>query len=226
MRIAQVSPLADRVSASSSSATARTLFHLTEELVRRGHAVTLFASGDSETSAELVPVGLRALGHGPDTADPSLPHALLLDRLAREARRFDLLHFHLDGAHLPLSRFLPGAHLTTLHGALDRPEEIALWHRFPHMPAVASQEAQRAALPSAHWQGTVDPARPDEVDAGARLAGEYLAIYRRLLSRPAPYALGPVHVAMTPMAGAGEPFLRWDTPILTPGPPIRRDGES
>jgi len=226
MRIAQVAPLVDRVSAAAPTSAARSVFHLTEELVRQGHPVTLFASGDSETSAELVPVGVRALGRGPEAPDPSLPHALLLDRLTREARRFDLVHFHLDGDHLPLSRFLPGAHLTTIYGRLDSPEAIALWHRFPQAPVVATAEEQRASLPSAAWQATIPPAEPGEEGAGARLAREYLEIYRRLLARPAPYALGPVHVAMTPMAGAREPFLRWDSRILTPRPPTPRDGES
>ena len=143
--------------------------------MRRGHAVALFASGDSETSAELVPVWLRSLRRDPEVGDATLLHALLLDRLAGEARRFDLIHFHLDGAHLPLSRFLPGAHLTTFYRRLDRPETVALWHRFPHAPVVATTDTQRSALPSANWRGTVGPAQPEEGDAaGPRLAHEYL----------------------------------------------------
>ena len=111
----------------------------------QGHAVTLFASGDSETSAELVAAWPRALGHDPDVSDPNAPHVMLLDMVAREARRFDLIHFHLDGLHLPLLRFLPMAHLTTLHRRLDRPETIELWKRLETSPW--SRPPMRSALP-------------------------------------------------------------------------------
>jgi hypothetical protein len=230
MRIAQVFALFEAVTPAASGGLPQTVFHLTEELMLQGHAVTLFASGDSRTEAELVAPWPRALARDPDSGDPALAHAILLDLVAGEARRFDLIHFHLGGLHLPLLRFLSAAHLTTLQGRLDRPATVALWSRFRHVPVVSTSDEQRAALPAASWQGTVRPGRSDEEGSGGpRLAREYLAIYERLLRRPAPYELGPVDIAMTPMpaiGGSREPFLRWDTPILEPSPPRSGDGET
>lgn len=187
----------------------RVVSYLTEELVRQGHDVTLFASGDSRTAAELVAPWPRALRSDPDTSDPDPPHVLLLEAVAREAGRFDLLHFHLDCLHLPLLRWFSTPHLTTLHDRLDRPDAMALWTRFPTVPVVSVSDAQREPLPALNWQGTVRHDLADEGSGPARMARAYLAIYQRLAPGPAPYELGAVDVALPPPGGVvrGRGFL-------------------
>jgi len=121
MRIAQVAPLAESVPPKLYGGTERVVSYLAEELVRLGHAVTLFASGDSETSAELVDCAPRALRLDPQVRDPLAYLALMLERVRGRAHEFDVVHFHLEHLHLPLFRPLARKTLTTLHGRLDMP---------------------------------------------------------------------------------------------------------
>ena len=159
--------------------TERVVSYLTEELVRQGHEVTLYATGDSRTGAELIAPWPRALRTDPDVSDPNPPHACLLDQVARDASRFDLVHFHLDCLHLPLLWWIPVPHVTTLHGRLDRPETVGLWRRFPDVPVVSISDAQRAPLPDLNWRGTVYHGLPEDLRSFRAEPGDYLAFLGR-----------------------------------------------
>src|SRR5918999_1766704 len=121
MRIAQVAPLYESVPPRLYGGTERVVSHLTEELVRQGHDVTLFASGDSVTKARLVAPCRRSLRLDKNCIDQLAHHVLMLELVAREAATFDVVHFHVDYLHFPLSRRLDVPNVTTLHGRLDLP---------------------------------------------------------------------------------------------------------
>lgn len=155
MRIAQVAPLFESVPPRLYGGTERVVSYLTEELVAQGHQVTLFASGDSITSAELVPCAPRALRLDSDVRD-AIPHMMvMLDKVRQRADDFDVLHFHIDYLHFPLFGSGAGRSLTTLHGRQDLPDHMPLYLRFPQMPLVSISNAQRAPLPSGNFVGTV-----------------------------------------------------------------------
>jgi glycosyltransferase involved in cell wall biosynthesis len=180
MRIAQVAPLIESVPPQLYGGTERVVAILTDELVRRGHDVTLFASGDSRTAARLVPAWPRALRLGGPCLDPLAPHLLMLEQVARRADDFDVLHFHISQFHFPLVRRLPVAHLTTLHGRLDLPELQPLFAEFSDMPVVSISDAQRRPLPDAGWIGTVHHGLPlDLLDYNPN-PGSYLAFLGRI----------------------------------------------
>src|SRR5437016_5141448 len=132
MRIAQVSPLYESVPPKSYGGTERVVSYLTEELVRQGHDVTLFASGDSITSAKLIAAGPNALRLDKTCRDPLAHHVKLLDLVFEHASEFDVIHFHLDYLHYPFSSRQNLQHVTTLHGRLDLVDLIPLYQRFPH----------------------------------------------------------------------------------------------
>jgi glycosyltransferase involved in cell wall biosynthesis len=155
MKIAQIAPLAESVPPRLYGGTERVVSYLTEELVRLGHDVTLFASADSTTSARLVACAPQALRLDPLVKDP-LPHLLLmLERVRNRAHEFDVLHFHVEHVHLPLFRTLARKTVTTLHGRLDLPDLPALYSEFADMPMVSISQSQRRPLPGANWVGTV-----------------------------------------------------------------------
>jgi hypothetical protein len=140
--------------------TERVVSHLAEELVRQGHEVTLFASGDSHTQAELVPCAPTALRLDPNVRD-WLPHyAVMLDEVRRQAGRFDVLHFHIDIMHFPIFRPLAASTVTTLQGRQDLPDLPALYRAFPEMPLVSISYAQREPLPDLNWVGNVHHGLP------------------------------------------------------------------
>jgi glycosyltransferase involved in cell wall biosynthesis len=152
---------------------------LTDELVSRGHHVTLFATGDSTTAAKLVapwPSALRLSGSG---RDDLAPHILMLEEVARRAHEFDVVHFHLAHLHFPLMRRLDTAHLTTLHGRLDIAELVPLFDVFSDVPVVSISDAQRAPLPNADWVGTVHHGLPADLLRFHPGPGEYLAFLGR-----------------------------------------------
>jgi glycosyltransferase involved in cell wall biosynthesis len=155
MKIAQIAPLAESVPPKLYGGTERVVSYLTEELVRLGHDVTLFASGDSSTSARLIASAPRALRLDTSAKDP-MPHlVMMLERVRQLAHEFDVLHFHVENVHLPMFRTLARKTLTTLHGRLDFPELPALYREFREMPLVSISDSQRRALPTANWAGTV-----------------------------------------------------------------------
>src|SRR5262245_8714716 len=155
MRIAQVAPLCESVPPKLYGGTERVVSYLTEELVRQGHDVTLFASGDSETSARLVAGCPRALWRDPGCRAPLPHHVRLVELVAREADRFDVIHFHLDYVHFPAVGRLPCPTLTTLHGRLYPPDEEALFDAYPRVPLVSISDVQRRPIPRANWQATI-----------------------------------------------------------------------
>src|SRR5437588_624363 len=127
LRIAQVAPLFESVPPRGYGGTERVVSYLTEELVRQGHEVTLFASGDSSTTARLVPACKRSLRLDPGCVDPLAHHLLLVEQVYRRAAEFDLIHFHVDYLHFPATRRQRVPHLTTLHGRLDAPDLVPLY---------------------------------------------------------------------------------------------------
>ena len=150
-----LAPLAESVPPALYGGTERVVSLLTEELVRRGHDVTLFASGDSVTAAKLDSVCERALRLDPDVRD-ALPHQMImLDKVRERADEFDILHFHTDYLHFPLFRSECGRTLTTLHGRQDLPDHMPFYRRFADMPLVSISNAQRSPLPGANFVATV-----------------------------------------------------------------------
>jgi glycosyltransferase involved in cell wall biosynthesis len=184
MRIAQVAPLYESVPPKAYGGTERVVSYLTEELVRRGHEVTLFASGDSVTTARLVAPTDRSLRLDPSRPDPLMHHFLLLERVFREAQQFDVIHFHCDYLHFPISRRVPVVSLTTLHGRLDLPGLRTLFREYRDMPVVSISRSQRSQLPVASWTGTVHHGLPADLYRfqewdGTRDRG-YLAVLGRI----------------------------------------------
>jgi glycosyltransferase involved in cell wall biosynthesis len=184
VKIAQIAPLAESVPPKLYGGTERVVSYLTEELVRVGHDVTLFASGDSMTSARLIAGTPRALRLDPSIKDPLPPLVTMLERLRQRAQEFDVLHFHVESVHLPLFRSLARKTLTTLHGRLDLPELAPLYREFSEMPLAAISNSQRSFLPKANWAGTVHHGLSPEVcplnPSPPRGAGRYFAFLGRI----------------------------------------------
>jgi glycosyltransferase involved in cell wall biosynthesis len=155
MKIAQIAPLAESVPPKLYGGTERVVSYLTEELVRLGHDVTLFASADSETSARLVACAPRAQRLDPSLQDPLAHLALMLECVRQFAHEFDILHFHVENVHLPLFRPMARKTVTTMHSRVDRPELAPLYQEFRDMPLVSISNSQRAPLAFANWVGTV-----------------------------------------------------------------------
>jgi glycosyltransferase involved in cell wall biosynthesis len=180
MRIAQVAPLYEAVPPKFYGGTERVVSYLTEELVRQGHEVTLFASGDSVTRAELVPVSPRALRLDQACVDRLAPHFVLMEKVLRQVHRFDVIHYHIDYLHYPLSRRQRVPHATTLHGRLDLPELGCVYDEFRDIPVVSISDAQRRPLPQANWQATVHHGLPPDLYRVRDRPGDYLAFVGRI----------------------------------------------
>jgi glycosyltransferase involved in cell wall biosynthesis len=180
MRIAQVSPLFESVPPRSYGGTERVVSYLTEELVRQGHHVTLFASGDSVTSAELVKIAPRSLRLSRSSVDYLAHHYRMIEAVARRADEFDLIHYHVDFLHYPVSRRLESVHVTTLHGRLDLPDLVPLYEEFPEMPVVSISNAQRVPLPWIHWVATVHHGLPPDLYSFCADPGQYLVFVGRI----------------------------------------------
>jgi glycosyltransferase involved in cell wall biosynthesis len=155
MRVAMVAPLVEPVPPPLYGGTERVVSLLTEELVRRGHAVTLFASGDSETAAELVACCERALRLDPEARDFVAHTVAQVGLVYRRAADFDLIHSHLDYLAFPAARHCPTPTLSTTHGRLDLPDTRRVYAAFPEQPLVAISGDQRSWLPEANWVATV-----------------------------------------------------------------------
>ena len=179
MKIAQIAPLVESVPPTLYGGTERVVSWLTEELVRQGHDVTLFASGDSQTSARLEPVVPRSLRL--QGVHNSLPYnIIMLDRVASRQHEFDVLHFHIDFFHYPLFRGMAHRTLTTLHGRQDLPEMPDVYRAFPHMPLVSISDHQRKPVPPVNWRGTVPHGLPQNMYRLGRGRGDYLAFLGRI----------------------------------------------
>jgi glycosyltransferase involved in cell wall biosynthesis len=180
MRIAQISPLYESVPPREYGGTERVVSFLTDELVRIGHDVTLFASGDSVTPARLAPMVPRALRLDPDSVDSLAHHILMLERVLAVADEFDIIHYHIDYLHFPLSRRMPVPTVTTLHGRVDIADLQPLYHEFREMPVVSISDAQRVPLPHANWQRTIHHGLPDDLYVPGDGSGGYLLFVGRI----------------------------------------------
>jgi glycosyltransferase involved in cell wall biosynthesis len=180
MRIAQVAPLYESVPPQGYGGTERVVSYLTEELVRRGHEVTLFASADSVTEAELVPCCTRSLRLDPDCRDPLVHHYVMLERVIQRAADFDVIHFHIDYLHFPVSRRMGVSHVTTLHGRLDLPDLQCMYDEFREAPLVSISDSQRAPLPQANFCRTIHHGLPLDLHRPRARVGDYFAFLGRI----------------------------------------------
>jgi len=180
MRIAQVAPLAESVPPKLYGGTERVVSWLTEELVRQGHEVTLFASGDSETSAELVPCcprGLRLAG----IRDHLATHLVMVSKVKSMASDFDIIHFHVDLLQYPLFRAIDHKTLTTMHGRLDLLDNMPIYKAFPRMPIVSISNHQRLPMPPfVNWVDTIPHGLPASLCQFNAHGGDYLAFLGRI----------------------------------------------
>ena len=179
MRIAQVAPLCESVPPKLYGGTERVVSYLTEELMRQGHEVTLFASGDTLTKARLVPVCKQSLRLALGCLDPLAHHVMLVERVLDQKENFDLIHFHIDYLHYPRCQNEDVTTLTTLHGRLDIPDLVPLYKRFRDMPVVSISDSQREPSPWLNWQGTVYHGIPEESLKFQQAPGKYLAFLGR-----------------------------------------------
>jgi glycosyltransferase involved in cell wall biosynthesis len=186
MRIAQVAPLYESCPPQLYGGTERVVSYLTEELVRQGHEVTLFASGDSKTRATLRAPRSRALRLDPQCHDPLPYHLIAQHRLELAAETFDFIHFHTGYLHFPLFARHSGKTLTTLHGRLDLPDLAPILREFTMMPLASISNAQRAPIPWANWQGTVYHGLPSNLYALSCGDGGYLAFIGRMSPEKGP----------------------------------------
>lgn len=181
MRIAQVSPLDESVPPKLYGGTERVVSYLTEELVRQGHDVTLYASGDSVTSARLRATCARGLRLEGRTSIGSLAqHLLQLETVMQEAEQYDIIHSHVDILSFPLIRRQPTPAITTLHGRLDIPKQFPLFREFDDMNLVSISNAQRRPMPWASWIQTVHHGLPSDLYHPEERPGKYLAFLGRV----------------------------------------------
>jgi len=180
MRIAQISPLYESVPPKGYGGTERIVSYLTEEQVRRGHEVTLFASGDSVTAAKLVPLCKKSLRQHGQGADPLVYHYLLIEEVISRAGDFDVLHFHIDFLHYPFSYHQSYKHVTTLHGRLDISGLNALYQRYNTIPLVSISDYQRKPVKDANWIATVYHGLPKDLYKPGKGDGNYVAFLGRI----------------------------------------------
>src|SRR5438552_32366 len=180
MRIAQVAPLYESVPPKSYGGTERVVSYLTEELVRLGHDVTLFASGDSETSARLVPVSHRSLRLDKHSVDRTAHHVLLLEHVVRMQDEFDIIHFHIGYLQFPVVRHLKTANVSTQHGRLDLSDLMALYSTFRDVPNVSISDDQRRPMPWMNWVSTVYHGLPPHLYPFHETPGKYFAFLGRI----------------------------------------------
>ena len=232
MKIAQVAPLIESVPPRLYGGTERIVSYLTEELVRLGHDVTLFASGDSITSAELTPCCTRALRLDPTVRD-TIPHfMLMIDKVRERAEEFDVLHFHIDLFHFPLFRSLAARTLTTLHGRQDLGDLKPFYSRFGEMPLVSISNDQRKPLPHANFVATIHHGIPSELHRPSFEQGSYLAFLGRISPEKRPdRAIRIARAAGVPLKIAAkvdkvdEDYFRNDILPLIDGPDVEFIGE-
>jgi glycosyltransferase involved in cell wall biosynthesis len=180
VRIAQVAPLYESVPPRLYGGTERIVSYLTEDLVRRGHDVTLFASGDSHTRARLRSPCANALRLDPTCKDQLSHHVVMVEQVAQEASDFDIVHYHIDYLHFPTSRRTHQRHVTTLHGRLDIPDLMPLYREYRDVPLISISDSQRRPLQWANWQATVYHGLPKDLYQFHEKPGSYLAFLGRI----------------------------------------------
>jgi glycosyltransferase involved in cell wall biosynthesis len=232
MKIAQIAPLIESVPPRLYGGTERIVSYLTEALVGLGHDVTLFASGDSITSAELTPCCTRALRLDP-TAGDTIPHfMLMIDKVWERAREFDILHFHIDLFQFPLFRSLASRTLTTLHGRQDLGDLKPFYSRFGEMPLVSISNDQRKPIPHANFVATIHHGIPPDLHRPSFEKGSYLAFLGRISPEKRPdRAIRIARAAGVPLKIAAkvdkvdEDYFRNDILPLIDGPDVEFIGE-
>lgn len=180
MKIAQLAPIRESIPPVLGGRTEQTISYLTEELIRQGHEVTLFASGDSMTAARLVATCPHSLRLTSGIANTDAPLVTLIERAFSASQAFDLIHSHLEFLPFPLARRCGTPVLTTLHGRLDPPELLPVYRKFSEMPLVSVSTAQREPLAWANWQRTIYPSLPIDRFSPRYEAGRYLAFLGRI----------------------------------------------
>jgi glycosyltransferase involved in cell wall biosynthesis len=180
VQIAQLAPLFERVPPQGYGGTERVVSYLTEALQALGHDVTLFASGDSETTADLCACSPRALRLDPQRGDPVAMHVLMLERAFERAPDFDVIHAHLDYLAFPIARRCEVPVVSTLHGRLDLPWLAPVLHEFAEHRLVSISDAQRRPVPDANWVGTVHHGLPRDLYRFHAEPGRYLAFIGRI----------------------------------------------
>jgi glycosyltransferase involved in cell wall biosynthesis len=180
MKIAQVAPLYESIPPKLYGGTERVVSYLTEALVNQGHEVTLFASGDSITKAKLISVCENALRLDKNSVDQLAPHILALQLVQNSIDQFDVVHYHNDYLHFPLSSLSTVPHVTTLHGRLNIAELQPLYNVFDNIPLVSISDSQRQPLPQANWIGTVYHGLPENLYSANLSKGKYLAFLGRI----------------------------------------------
>jgi glycosyltransferase involved in cell wall biosynthesis len=232
MKIAQVAPLIESVPPRLYGGTERIVSYLTEELVRLGHDVTLFASGDSITSAELAPCCTRALRLDPTVRDIIPYFMLMIDKVRERAEEFDVLHFHIDLFHFPLFRSLAARTLTTLHGRQDLGDLKPFYGRFGEMPLVSISNDQRKPLRHANFVATIHHGVPAGLYRPSFEQGSYVAFLGRISPEKRPdRAIRIARAAGIPLKIAAkidkvdEDYFRNDILPLIDGPEVEFIGE-
>jgi len=180
MRIAQIAPLFETVPPARYGGTERVVSWLTETLVELGHDVTLFASGDSHTSARLVPVIPRARRFEPNFEANTAPYVRMIELVARQAQDFDVLHFHIDFHPFPVFSRLGVPFVTTLHGRMDRDFVRETYGLFPEAPLVSISDNQRRPVADFNWAGTVHHGMPPDLLRPVAGTSDYLAFLGRV----------------------------------------------
>jgi glycosyltransferase involved in cell wall biosynthesis len=180
MRVAQIAPLYESVPPKKYGGTERVVSYLTEELVRQGHHVTLFASGDSITKAELVSTHKHSLRLAGENSQGLIPHLLMIEEVRKRASEFDIVHFHIDLLQAPMTRNLKTPALTTLHGRLDLPSLIPFYEEYIETAVVSISDAQRKPLPWLNWQGTVYHGLPKDLYSFHKKSRGYAAFIGRI----------------------------------------------
>jgi glycosyltransferase involved in cell wall biosynthesis len=180
LRIAQVAPLYESVPPQLYGGTERVVSWLTEELVALGHDVTLFASGDSRTSARLIAACPKSLWRDPEVRETLPQHVRMLEMVLHDVSQFDVIHFHCDYIHFPWVRHLPCANVTTLHGQIHLHDVAALFNEYLDLPLASISDSQRRPLPRANWQATVYHGLPRSLHTFQSEAGTYLAFLGRI----------------------------------------------
>ncbi len=222
LRIAQLAPPFESVPPTGYGGTERVVSTLTEELVRRGHDVTLFASGDSRSSAQLVPIVDKALWHrDPPSNDFSAPQAAIFGTILDRVDEFDIVHSHLDYLGFPLALETQIPLLSTMHGRLDVPNLYEIYRAFADLPLVSISDAQRRPLASANWQGTVYHGIELDQFTFNPHRGRYLAFLGRISpEKGLDVAIRVARRAGMPLLVAARPPLSFDHT-----PEVRRDRE-
>ncbi len=186
MKIAQIAPLMESVPPKCYGGTERVVSWLTEELVNQGHEVTLFASGDSSTRANLVSIAETSLRTHPIYRDPLAHHILLANEVLRRVGDFDIIHSHIDYLLFPYIRMRQACALNTLHGRLDLPDLVPIYKEFSDIPVVSISDSQRKPLSGAHWLATVHHGLPEDLYKFIEKPKDYLLFLGRICPEKRP----------------------------------------